>query len=74
MVEDFDRFISLVRSMRSAQKVYFRQRYTENLRNAVELEKKVDIFIREYEREHALPVERKEDIFDKLLRERKNGE
>lgn len=74
MEEDFDRFISLVRSMRLAQKVYYSQRYTENLRNAVELEKQVDIFIRKYEKKHAQPVERKEDIFDKLLRERKNGE
>lgn len=48
-------FVSLVCEMRNAQKMYFRYRTTEYLRQSKELERKVDEEIRRIERSDTEP-------------------
>ena len=48
MEENFKKFVCLVQKMRQAQKDYFRMRDPDSLRISKQIEREVDLAIREY--------------------------
>jgi hypothetical protein len=57
-----DPFLMLVERMRLAQRAYFRDRTPDRLKNAVHLERLVDVAIEEERKPRAAP-----SLFDKLV-------